>query len=161
MKIEVAQVLTQIISFLVMLWILTRYAWKPIMAMLDERKAKIESDFKGIEEEKRRAAEMQQEYDAKLAALEMGAQERMQQAIDQGKAEARKILDEAHSNAKAMLVKAQEDMQNEIAQAHVQLKKELVESVLTATAKILPKNLDAQMQKELLEDINRYVGEAI
>ena len=39
------QVLTQIIGFLIVLWVLKRFAWKPILALLEERRQKIKNEF--------------------------------------------------------------------------------------------------------------------
>lgn len=157
MKIEIGQVITQIISFLLMLWILGRYAWKPIMGTLDERKNKIAFDFKKIEDEQRKVAEMMQEYQAKLEGLEKSAQDAFQRAIEEAKVQSQKIQDEAHQQARMLLVKAQEDIQKEIMHAHIQLKKDLVGMVLASTEKVLDKNHDQETGKKLLEEIGNTV----
>lgn len=157
MKIEIGQVITQIISFLLMLWILGRYAWKPIMGTLDDRKDKIASDFKKIEDEQRKVAEMMLEYQAKLEGLEKSAKEEFQRAIEEAKVQSQKIQDEAHQEARMLLVKAQEDIQKEIMHAHIQLKKDLVGMVLASTEKVLDKNHDQETGKKLLEEIGNYV----
>ncbi|MBA3237225.1 MAG: F0F1 ATP synthase subunit B [Parachlamydiaceae bacterium] len=157
MNIEIGQVFTQIISFLLMLWILSRYAWKPIMGTLDERKNKIEADFKSIEDEKKKIAEMRQEYQLKIEGFERSAQDKLQQVVEEAKMQSQKIHEEAHQNARALLVKAQVDIKKEIMQAHVQLKKDLVGLVLTSTEKVLEKNHDQETGKKLLEEIGNYV----
>ena len=61
MNFHIAQILTQIIGFLVALWILKRYAWKPLLGILDERRAKISGELDTIEQEKGRVEELKQE----------------------------------------------------------------------------------------------------
>lgn len=157
MKIEIAQVITQIISFLLMLWILGRFAWKPIMSTLDERKNRIASDFKKIEDEQKKVSEMMQDYQAKLDGIEKSTQEAFQKTIEEAKVQSQKIQDEAHQEARMLLVKAQEDIQNEIMHAHMQLKKDLVGMVFSATEKVLDKNHDQETNKKLLEEIGKHV----
>lgn len=157
MKIEIGQIITQIISFLLMLWILGRYAWKPIMGTLDDRKNKIASDFQKIEDEKRKIAEMAQEYQTKLEGIEKSAQDKFQRAIEEAKEQSQKIQDDAHMQARALLVKAQEDIQKEVMHARVQLKKDIVGLVLASTEKVLEKNHDQETGKKLLDEIGNYV----
>ena len=44
--IDIRQVITQILGFLLMVWILRRYAWGPLMGMLEARREKIAGEFK-------------------------------------------------------------------------------------------------------------------
>lgn len=157
MKIEIGQVITQIISFLLMLWILKRFAWKPILGTLDDRKSKIASDFKKIEDGQKKVTEMMQEYQAKLEGLEKATEESFQRAIAEAKVEAQKIQDEGHQQARLLLVKAQEDIKKEILNAHTQLKKDLVGMVLASTEKVLEKNYDSETGKKLLDEIANHV----
>lgn len=153
MKIQIGQVVSQIIAFLLMLWILSRYAWKPILKTLDDRKNKILSDTNAVEEQKKHADDLLAEYRAKLSALDAEAQAKFQEVIDEAKAHAQTIQNEAHQSARNILAKAQSDMQKEIMLARVQMKNELVAISLAATEKILQGGLDKEKQKQLLSDI--------
>ena len=44
--VDIRQVVTQILGFLLMVWILRRYAWGPVMSMLEARREKIAGEFK-------------------------------------------------------------------------------------------------------------------
>ncbi len=55
MNIEISQVITQIIGFLITVWLLKRFAWKPLLSMMDERRQKIKDEFQRIEDEKVKA----------------------------------------------------------------------------------------------------------
>ncbi|MGZ3633771.1 MAG: F0F1 ATP synthase subunit B family protein, partial [Parachlamydiaceae bacterium] len=62
MKIQIGQVISQIIAFLLMLWILSRYAWKPILNTMEERRHKIQSDSDAIEDQRKQAEALLAEY---------------------------------------------------------------------------------------------------
>ncbi|MBI2593944.1 F0F1 ATP synthase subunit B, partial [Candidatus Daviesbacteria bacterium] len=65
--------LAQIVNFLVLLWILNKLLYKPVLKVLEERKAKIEKGLKNAEEiEKRLAQTAEEEEKAILAAAKMG-----------------------------------------------------------------------------------------
>lgn len=148
MKVEIDQIITQIISFLLILWILSRYAWKPFLKLLDDRKNKIQSEFRDIEDQKQQANHLNKEYQSRLKQLESEAQEKMAQVVEQAKLHAEAIKEEAHQKAKAILVDAQEDIAKEIAQAKKSMKKELVDLSLAATENVLQTSVDKDKQKE-------------
>jgi F-type H+-transporting ATPase subunit b len=152
MKIEIGQIITQIISFLIMLWVMKRYAWKPLLAILDERRDKIQADLDAIEQEKARNAALEKEYQAKLDEIDALAEEKSKKAIEEGKKIALKIQNEAHSKAKEIVNKSQEDLQKELLKAKTQLKNEIVDMALLASEKVLQMNLDTEKQKSLILD---------
>lgn len=148
MKVEIDQIITQIISFLLILWILSRFAWKPFLKLLDDRKDRIQSEFREIDDRKQQADDLNKEYQSKLKQLESDAQEKMAQVVEQAKLNAEAIKEEARQKAKAILVDAQEDIAKEIAQAKKSMKKELVDISLAATENVLQASLDKDKQKE-------------
>lgn len=152
MKIEIGQIITQIISFLIMLWVMKRYAWKPLLAILDERRDKIQADLDAIEQEKARNAALEKEYQAKLDQIDALAEEKSKKAIEEGKKMALKIQNEAHSKAKEIVNKSQEDLQKELLKAKTQLKSEIVDMAFLASEKVLQMNLDTEKQKSLILD---------
>ena len=50
--VDIRQVVTQILGFLLMVWILRRYAWGPVMSMLEARREKIAGEIKAPVEKK-------------------------------------------------------------------------------------------------------------
>jgi F-type H+-transporting ATPase subunit b len=151
MKVEIDQIITQIISFLMILWILSRFAWKPFLKLLDDRKKKIQSEYSDIADQKKQAEDLTNEYKDKLKRLEVEAQEKMSEVLEQAKLHAEAIREEAHQKAKSILVQVQEDVDKEIAQARTKMKKELVDISLAATENILQQGIDADKQKEFAQ----------
>jgi F-type H+-transporting ATPase subunit b len=158
MHLEFGQIFTQIVSFLIMLWVLKRYAWKPLLSTLDERKNRIKSEIKSIEKQKKDVESLIEEYRNKLKEIDVYARTKTQEAVDEGKRRADEIQKEAQQKAQAMIIKAQNDLQKEIIKAKEQLKDELVNMTVAATEKILQKNLSKEKQKDLLSDFVEQVG---
>lgn len=152
MRIEIGQIFTQIVSFLVMLWVMKRYAWKPFLSLLDERKNKIKGDLAAIEEEKKAVEKAAQEYSDKIKSIEAYALAKTQAGIEKGKQMAYEIQKEAQIRARAMLTKHEADLQSEIAKAKLQLKDELVKITMAATEKILKTKLNKEDQEKLMTD---------
>lgn len=153
MKIEIDQIITQIISFLIILWILSRYAWKPLLKLLDERKNKMKSDWDAIDEQRKQVENLTLEYQKKLKQLDAQAHEKMAQVVEEAKVQAQAIQEQAHQQAREILIHAQEDLQKEILQARVTMKKELIEMALNATEKVLQRNVDKDAQTQYVSDL--------
>lgn len=152
MRIELGQVVTQIISFLIMLWVLKRYAWKPILGLMEERKNKIASEFNAIEEQKKEVDRLTEEYQEKLSSIDVQSRAKMQEAVEEGRQKAQEIQKEAHEEAKDIIVKAREDVQREVVKGKAQLKNELINIALTTTEKMIQESLGAEKQKRLVAE---------
>lgn len=159
MHIEYAQVITQVISFLLTLWLLSKYAWKPIADTLEARKKSIANALEKNAAENERLQQKIDEYDAKMQAADKDMQEKMLKTIAEAKAEGEKAKELARVQARGILIKAQADMEKGIEKARMELKKDLIDMVLIATQKILPKNLDKDTENILIEQIGKHVEE--
>lgn len=157
MDLEIGQIVSQIFAFLIMLWVLKRFAWKPLLGLLEERKKKIQSEFDYIDDQKNDIKKLIEEYQAKLVNIDAQAKVVMQKAIGEGRQIAVEIQKEAQNNSEALITKAQEEIQNEIAKAKVQLKNDLVNMIIVSTQKIIQSDLDADKQKKL---ITAFIDEA-
>ncbi|MBA3602930.1 MAG: F0F1 ATP synthase subunit B [Parachlamydiaceae bacterium] len=157
MRIDFVQVITQIISFLLMFWILKRFAWEHILVALNTRKQKIQLEYDSIAEQKNKIDELISEYQTKLKELDIYAQLKIQKAVEEAKLQAQNIHLDAQEQARNILIKAQEDTQREIQKAQAQLKQEIVGITMGAIEKVLQGNLDENNQKDILNGITDYV----
>ena len=55
---DLQQVLSQAVSFLLLLWLLRRFAWTPLLTMLDQRRSRIEEEFRRIAQSKEELARL-------------------------------------------------------------------------------------------------------
>ena len=153
MNLDFSQILIQIVAFLLMLWVLKRYGWKPLLDMLDERKHKIQSEFDSIASKNNEAKKLIEEYREKLKDIDKEARNAIQDAVAQGRKIAAEMEADAQSSAKEILAKAKIDVDREIEKAGNQLKNDLVNMVVATTEKILHQNLDRQEQQRLIADL--------
>lgn len=156
-NIEIGQILTQIVAFLFMYWILKKFAWKPLLAIMEERKQKIESEFEFIEQQKREIQHLNDEYNAKLKDIDAKARVKIQEGIDKGYKLAREIQEEARVQAKNIISHTQDEVVKEIAKAKIQMKKEIIHLTIEATKKLLKEEIDEKKQESL---IDKFLEEA-
>ncbi len=152
MNLEFGQVITQIIGFLLALFILKRFAWKPLLNILEERRSKIKSEFSKIEEEKNTVKGLTSEYEAKLKDIESLARQKILEAAKEGQLMANQIKENARKDALEIMSRSKEEIQRELVKAKVQLKNELVDLSLRAAEKIIQEKLDEEKDKKFITD---------
>ncbi|MBI2593924.1 F0F1 ATP synthase subunit B [Candidatus Daviesbacteria bacterium] len=147
--------LAQIVNFLVLLWILNKLLYKPILKVLEERKAKIEKGLKNAEEiEKRLAQTAEEEEKAILAAAKMGekiikqAQDMAIQLIDEGKVKAESLADQVLQRAKEQALAEREQIKKEV-------REHLAGFVMLALEKVTGKVVTKDDQRKMIEDTVR------
>ena len=152
MDLAIEQVLSQVVAFLLMLWILKIFFWKPILSVMEERKRIITSEFDLIEQQKDEVNNLAAEYQSKLKKIDSEARSRLQQAIEKGQHIALGIEVDARAEATKLLNKAGEEIKKEIAQAKIQLKDDIVKISLAATQKLIKQSLSAELHKKIIQE---------
>ena len=147
------QVLSQAISFLILLALLKRFAWKPLLAMLDQRRARIEQDLREAARRKDELDRLQQEYSRRLSQIEEEARTKIQQAVLDGKRISMEIQEQARTQGLALVEKSKQTIELELAKAKVTLRNDLAAMTLDAVERILHKKLDAEQDKRLIDSV--------
>ena len=124
--IDIQLVLTQILGFVLFAWILARFAWKPILAGLEERRAKIAGEFAEAEHRKQEAAQLKAKYEAEMRTIEAQARQKLQDAVVEGQRVAAEIKQQAQADAQARLQRAEEEVASEREKAKELLKEQVV-----------------------------------
>lgn len=150
MNLDIQQILSQIVAFLILLAILKLFAWKPILEALDARKQKIAQDLEEIEEAKVHIETLKQDYERNLRSIEEKARHRIVLAIAEGKSIAGQIQEEARQKSHELLQKTKENLALEVAKAKAELKDEIARLVVEASEKLIGKALDDKRQNALV-----------
>ncbi len=152
----IAQILTQILAFVILVWGLKRFAWKPIVSMLDERREKIATEFERIDSMELQVKELREEYENRIRNIEGEARIKIQEAIREGRRIAREITDIAREEAESILGRARQSIEIQVHTASTQVRDEIIEMVILATKHLLHERLDELKQREL---ISRFINE--
>ncbi len=148
--------LTHAVGFLITLWILKRYAWKPLLQLLEDRRNRIVDEFQKIEDEKVKVAEQQALYEAKLREIDAERRAKLVEAVEEGKKVAADIKAHAQDEVKELHVKAKAELEREVAKAKVELRDQMVAITMTAAEKLIKEELGDAKHRDL---INRYIAE--
>jgi F-type H+-transporting ATPase subunit b len=156
--IDIRQVLTQILGFLIMLWILRQFAWGPVLGMLEARRQKIAGEFQEAENRKAEADQMKSRYEQELRGIEAQARARMQEGIAEGQKVAAEIREQAQRDAQGRLSAAQEEISREREKSKELVKEEVVRLAMRTAEKILRQKLDDGTQRQLVSEFINEVG---
>ena len=150
-SLEWQQILTHIVGFVIALFILKKYAWGPLLKMIDERREKIQSDFDKAEDERKKAEELRTDYEARMKEAEAEARTRIQESIREGQDVAAEIKENARKEAQEVIERAKEELSRDVDKAKVQLKLDIVKMTLSATERMINEKLDEAKHRELIE----------
>ena len=156
--IDIPQVVTQILGFLLMVWILRRYAWGPVMGMLEARREKIAGEFKEADRLKGEALELKTRYEADLKGIEAQARHRITEAVTEGQRVAAEIKVQAQKDAALRLERATDEIAREREKAREILKEQVIGLSLRTAEKILRQKLDDPAQRRLAGEFIDEVG---
>ncbi len=154
MDVSIQQLLTHAVGFLITVWILKRFAWGPLLALLEERRRKIADEFESIEDEKKKVDDLAADYQAKLKEIDDERRAKLVEAVNEGKKIAQRIEGEARDRAQEIHAKAKADIERDITKAKVQLRDEMVAITMGAAEKILREKMDDAKHRDM---INRFI----
>ena len=158
--IDIPQVATQILGFLLLLWGLRKWAWGPVLAMLETRRQKIAGAFEDADRRKAEALELKARYEQDLRGIEAQARQRIQQAVTEGQKVAAEIKAQAHVEAQQRVARAGDEIEREREKAKELLKEHIISLAVRSAEKILRENLDDKAQRKLAAEFIDEVGAA-
>jgi F-type H+-transporting ATPase subunit b len=150
--------LSQVVSFIIVALLLRRFAYKPILAVLEERRQRIQEGLLNAEKIKQQLAQAEQRYQETLAKANVEAQKMIDEARSSAGVIAERKEQEAIAAAEQILAKAREASALEHEREMARLKRELGRLVVDTTAKVTGKVLNAEDQKRLQEEASRQVA---
>ena len=151
MNLDISQIISQIIAFLIMLWVLKKFGWKPLMDVLQERQHKIQAEFSSIAAQEARLKDLINTYEDKLRGIETEARRAISQATAEGRKTADEIQEEAKAKTREMIASASEEIKRDMSEALIHMKKDVVHMVIQVSEKFMREKLDADKQKQLIE----------
>jgi F-type H+-transporting ATPase subunit b len=156
--IDPKQVITQILGFLLLVWLLRQFAWGPLLGMLEARRQKIAGEFQEADRRKAEAAELKARYEAELKGIEAQARQRLMEAVAEGQRVAAEIKAQAQAEAQHRLERANDEIVRENEKAREILKQRIISLSIRAAEKILKMKIDDSTQRRLAAEFVEEVG---
>jgi F-type H+-transporting ATPase subunit b len=143
--------IAQLLVFLVMLGVLYRFAWGPLLRILNERRARI---AQGVEATQRAMQELEaaeRERQAKLEEARREAQTMLDRITKQAEDLRKELEAKAREQAEALIVKARAEIRQEREKAVQDLRLQVADLAVLAAGRIIGESLDPKKHRELIE----------
>ncbi len=140
----------QVFNFLILVLLLKKFAYGPLMRVLEERQSKIEGSIQAAEAQRAEAEALKEEYRAQIAAARSEAQAIVERAVRAAEESRAAILADAKKEQARILAAAREQVELERRRAMSELKKEVVTLSVAAAAKVIAENLDEEKNAALV-----------
>ena len=148
-----ATIIGQFITFAILIIFTMKYVWPPITQAIHAREKKIAD---GLEAAERSKQELEQ-TELKVVGIIRDAKQQASQIIEQANFHSARLIEEAKSQAKQegqrIVGLAQNEINREIMQAKEALKNQLATLAIAGAEKIIERNLDPNLQNDLLDKL--------
>jgi len=149
MEINWFTVIAQVINFFILVWLLKRFLYKPILKAIDERESKIAGQLKEAEVKKTEATKEQEDFQQKNETFDQERKDRMGQVVSETEEERQKLLDQARKDAEALTqqlaIAAKEQRHNQ----HLELTRKIKEEVFAVSRKAMADLASMDLEEQL------------
>ena len=144
-------IIIQGIGFLIMILILWRFAFNRVIHLIDERRDRIESQFRAAQERQEEVERLQEEVKQKLQEMDRESQARLREVLEEANAERERILAKAREEAAAELARMQDEIEREKRRAVAELRATVSEMAIAIAEKIVEMDLDEEKHRSLID----------
>jgi F-type H+-transporting ATPase subunit b len=141
------------ITFIFVLLVLHRLAWKPILALLDQRETKIREAVEKADKIQQDLSEIEGKRAALIAEADEKAKEIVAAAREAAKEAAHAIEQKARSEAQILTENAQREIKAAEEKAAANLRKESAELAVALAGRLLSENLDTEKNRQLIDGL--------
>jgi len=141
--------------FAILVFILAKTVWKPLLKSIEDRENKIKSDIESAAKSREEAQKIKEEIDEKLRGLEKEINEKLSIAQSQANEEREKIIQEAKREAENIINNAKKEIDNYKIKTEKEIENKLVEIAIQASKKVLSDIIDEKINAKLEESFSK------
>ncbi len=149
----------QIISDIVIIFILAKLLYNPVREFLGSRKERIASNIKNAETSLTEANSLKAEYESKLANIEKERTEILDEARKVAKEQEAQIIAAAREEAEVLKNRAETAIKREEERARDDMRKNIIDLSTVLASSVIAKNIDEDTQNKLLDEVIEGLGE--
>ncbi|AFU68795.1 ATP synthase B chain AtpF [Psychroflexus torquis ATCC 700755] len=147
----------QVVVLFVLIFLLTKFAWKPVMKAVGEREASINDALASAERAKEEMANLKADNEKLLQQARAERDEMLKEAQDMKKSIISEATEDANEKSERILEKAQITIQSEKKQALLEIKSQVAELSVQIAETVVKKQLDDK--KEQMTLVNKMLDD--
>ncbi len=150
MKINWFTLIAQVINFLILMWLLKRYLYKPILKAIDERENKIIAQLNDAEAKKAEAKKERDEFTEKNETFNKQKEVLMLKVIEENNTEAEKLKEQVRTEANSLKAKLEKSLQEEQESNHLEITKKIQQEVMSIAKKTLTDLSSVSLENQIV-----------
>jgi F-type H+-transporting ATPase subunit b len=152
-------IVAQALNFLILVWLMKRFLYKPILHAIDEREKRIAIELANADAKRAEAQKEHDEFQHKNAEFDQQRAALLSKATDQAQAERQRLIDEARKAADALSAKRQETLRNEERNLYQAISRRTQQEVFAIARKALTDLATVSLEERLGEVFTRRLRE--
>jgi F-type H+-transporting ATPase subunit b len=149
----------QALNFLILVWLMKRFLYKPILNAIDTREKRIAKELADADAKKTEAQKERDEFQKKNEDFDQQRAALLTKATDEAKAERLRLLDEARKAADALSAKRQESLVNDARNLNQAISRLTQKEVFSITRKALTDLATVSLEERMSEVFTRRLRE--
>jgi F-type H+-transporting ATPase subunit b len=149
----------QALNFLILVWLMKHFLYKPILHAIDEREKRVATELANADKKKAEAQKESDEFKHKNEEFDQQRATLLSKAMDEAKAERQRLLDEARKAADALSAKRQETLRNDAHNLHQAISRLTQQEVFAIARKTLKDLATTSLEERLVEVFTRRLRE--
>lgn len=151
MQIDWLTVIAQIVNFLILVWLLKRFLYRPVIDIMDRREQRIAEQLRNAELREKTSVDTTHEYQSKLEALELDRNELMKKAREAAEAERLELLEQARGEVAVKRNLWQRQVTEEQQEFLRSLKHMAADSIQAIARRTLADLADTELEERIIE----------
>lgn len=156
MEIDVKDLIFVMVNFLILVAILYKFMWGPVIKMIDSRQQTIDDSLNKADAARKEAEQMSAKLAEEIADARRQAKSIIEEAQKSAETVKEDILAQARDSADSMLERAQAEIAKEKANAILEIKGEVADMVVSVAGRLLAENMNDQQHMAL---VDKYIAE--
>jgi F-type H+-transporting ATPase subunit b len=149
--IDLKLIIAQLVNFGIVLFVLKKFAYGPVLKMMEERTDKIEKGMADAESAGKKILEIAEQEKTVLIEARKQAQEIVTKAEEIAKKNKEEIIIEAKNQSEKILADSAKKIEQEKNQMLQEIKGQIAELVIAATGKVLGEKMDSEKDKTIID----------
>ena len=159
LQISVPEFIWTIISFFLVMFLLNKFLFKPVMKIISDRQKEIDDLYADAGAAKEQARQLQESYQQKLSAAQETSDRSVKEAVARGQSREEQIIRDANAQAAAIMDKASQDIAQEKKKAINDAKNEISDLAMAIAGKVVGHALEGADQASLIDGFIRELGD--
>ncbi|WP_270621985.1 F0F1 ATP synthase subunit B [Weissella viridescens] len=148
-----------LIAFVILMLLLKKFAWGPVVKMMDDRANKVAHDLDSAEDARQQAEKLSKERQEQLTVARTDANKIVADAKKSADAQGKQIVADAQTNAQTLKDRAATQIEQDRSEAMTSAKNDVADLSVTIAQKIIQKELKLDDQKALIDAYIDGLGE--